>query len=511
MGYRRRGKRSYFHDKRNEQSFEHAEQPNHIHFKLTDNIDEIHRILGNSADLQIKVFQIDPSNSVHACLVYLKGLSEQQSIDEFLSTVVLHNQRDISEHLDDLPFGQLKKCDEWNTVIQTVLSGDLILFVDGINKGLILETDKQEFRSVEESKAEPVVRGPKESFTETIEVNVAMIRRKIKDPNLQINSKQIGRSTNTDVVVIHLKGVANEKIVAEVHARLSQIDIDGILESGNIEELIEDDIYTPFPTIFNSEKPDVIAAGLLEGKVAIIVDGTPFVLLVPALFVQFFQSAEDYYQRWDIASLLRLLRVFSFFISLLGPAFYIALTTFHHEMLPTNLLISLAAQREGIPFPAIFEAILMEVTLEILREAGIRLPVAVGQTISIVGALVIGQAAVEAGFVSPAMVIVVSITAISNFIIPSYNLAISIRILRFLFMLAAATFGLYGIALALFALSLHLCSLRSFGVPYMSPLAPYNSQDQKDSLIRLPQSHLFTRPKMIQQKDNVRQNPKSSK
>ncbi|MCF6137461.1 spore germination protein [Pseudalkalibacillus berkeleyi] len=506
MSYRKKVKRNNI--SRQSGNNEHAP---FIHEKLADNIDEIHHILGNSSDLQIKVFQIDPSNSVHASLVYLKGLSEEQSIDDFIATIALRNQTNIKEHLDQLPIGDLEKSSDWGSVIQSILSGDLVLLIDGIDNGFILETDKQNFRSVEESKAEPVVRGPKESFTETLEVNVAMIRRKLKDPNLQIKSTKIGRSTNTDVAVLHLKGIANEKIVQEVNDRLDQIDIDGIFESGNIEELIEDKTFTPFPTMFNSEKPDVIAAGLLEGKIAIIIDGTPFVLLVPALFIQFFQSAEDYYQRWDISSLLRLLRVFSFFISLLGPAFYIALTTFHHEMLPTNLLISLAAQREGIPFPAIFEAILMEVTLEILREAGIRLPVAVGQTISIVGALVIGQAAVEAGFVSPAMVIVVSITAISNFIIPSYNLAISIRILRFLFMLSAATFGLYGIALGLFALSLHLCSLRSFGVPYMSPLAPYNNQDQKDSLIRMPQNYLFTRPKLIQQNNTVRQNAKSSK
>ena len=229
-----------------------------------------------------------------------------------------------------------------------------------------------------------------------------------------------------------IKGIVNDKVVEEVRKRLDRIDIDGILESGYIEELIQDETYTPFPTVYNTERPDVIAAGLLEGRIAILVDGTPFVLLVPALFTQYFQSAEDYYQRSDFG-LLRMLRYLALFIALLGPSLYIAITTFHQEMLPTALLISLAAQREGVPFPAFIEALMMEVTFEILREAGVRMPRAVGQAVSIVGALVIGQAAVEAGIVSAAMVIVVSITAIANFSFPSFNMAISIRILRFVF------------------------------------------------------------------------------
>ncbi|WP_349407456.1 spore germination protein [Pseudalkalibacillus sp. SCS-8] len=478
---------------------------------ISDNIETATSILGDSSDVQIKTFKLRADQHLTASLIFIKGLVEQSSIDTFTASLTVGSLAEKSLMIETLPISELDRIDDWHKIIEAILCGNVVLFIDDEDHAYLLEANNDNFRSVQESTTEPVVRGPKEAFTETIQMNTAMVRRKIKDPNLRIQTKHIGRSTRTEVAIVHIHGIANEKIIQEVEERLDKIDIDGILESGNIEELIEDETYSPFPTTFNSEKPDVIAASLLEGKVAIFVDGTPFVLIVPALFVQFFQSAEDYYQRWDIATLLRLLRFFSFFISLLGPAFYIALTTFHHEMLPTNLLISLAAQREGIPFPAIFEAILMEVTLEILREAGIRLPVAIGQTISIVGALVIGQAAVEAGFVSPAMVIVVAITAISNFIIPSYNLAISIRILRFFFMLFAATFGLYGIALGLFALSLHLCSLRSFGIPYMSPLAPYNSQDQKDTLLRLPYQFLFTRPKLISQNNNVRQKSKSSK
>ncbi|MCA1062791.1 spore germination protein [Rossellomorea sp. AcN35-11] len=474
--------------------------------ELIVNIENIQEVFGHTSDLQISHFVLETQAG---SLMYLDGMVDHSVIEDFkLSLVDLHLYEDISN--SSLP-GDTGEVECFDQVIKSILCGDTAILIDGVSKGFVLKTSSQKVRDVSESTAEQVVRGPKESFTETLKTNIALIRRKIKDPNLRRIERHVGRSTQTDISIMYINGVADDKIVDEVLQRIDRIDIDGILEGNYIEELIEDQTYSPFPTIYNSERPDVIAAGLLEGRIAILVDGTPFALLVPAIFVQFFHSAEDFYQRWDIASLIRILRVFSLFVSLLGPSLYIALSSFHQEMLPTNLLISLAAQRQGVPFPALIEAILMEITLEILREAGIRLPKTIGQTVSIVGALVIGQAAVEAGFVSPAMVIVVSITAISNFIIPSYNIAISIRILRFLFMVLAATLGLYGIALGLFVLAIHLSSLRSFGVPFMSPVAPYIKQDQKDTLLRLPQKHLLTRPRLISQKNIVRQDKQSNK
>lgn len=249
--------------------------------------------------------------------------------------------------------------------------------------------------------------------------------------------------------------------------------------------------------MFNSERPDVVAAGLLEGRVAILVDGTPFALLAPALFVQFFQSSEDYYQRSDFSTLIRLLRFLAFVLATPTPSFYIAITTFHQEMLPTTLLYNLASQREGVPFPAFIEALLMEVTFEILREASVRMPKTIGQSISIVGTLVVGQAAVDAGLVSAAMVIVVSITAIANFVLPAFNMGIAARIIRFGLMILAASFGLYGMFIGIIGLVLHLCSLRSFGVPYMAPLAPYQAEDQKDTLFRVPLPRMRDRPRSL--------------
>ena len=309
---------------------------------------------------------------------------------------------------------------------------------------------------------------------------------------------------------MYIQGIANEKVVEEVRKRLTRIEIDSILEGGYIEELIQDETYTIFPTVFHTERPDVIAAGLLEGRIAIFVDGTPFVLLVPVIFSQFFSAAEDYYQRSDIATLLRLLRYLAFFIALLAPSLYIAVTTFHQEVLPPGLLFSLMAQREGVPFPAFIEALLTELIFELLREAGIRMPRAVGQAVSIVGALVIGQAAVGAGIISASMVIVVSITAISSFIIPAYNLAISVRILRFGMMGLAASFGFLGVIVGIIAVMQHLCQLRSFGVPYMAPFGPIVMADQKDAILRAPWWGMFSRPRFVSQRNVSREDNSSN-
>jgi spore germination protein KA len=410
-----------------------------------------------------------------------------------------------------LPVAGISDITDFQKLFLQLLSGDSILFIDGCSKALSISLRHWADRGVQEPSSQTVVRGPKDGFTETLRKNTALIRRRIKDPNLWIETQQIGTKTQTDVAIMYLKGVANDKTVAEVHSRLDRINIDAILESGYIEELIQDESYSPFPTVYNTERPDAVAGAILEGRIAILVDGTPFVLVVPALFVHFLQASEDYYQRADIATLVRLLRYLSFFLALLTPSLFIAVTTFHQEMLPTQLLISLASQREGVPFPALVEAVMMELTFEILREAGVRLPRAVGSSISIVGALVIGQAAVEAGIISASMVIIVSLTAISSFVSPNFNMSISVRILRFLFMLLGASFGLFGIILGLIVMVLHLNSLRSFGVPYLAPFAPFILKDQKDSIIRLPHWSLFSRPRLINQKDIKREDTPAPK
>nr|WP_311632615.1 spore germination protein [Peribacillus simplex] len=492
---------------------------------LQFNLDHIKKTLGNSSDIVTRDFQAGKNGQIKLGIVYTDGLTDSTSIqDLILDTLMVEirnsdldvavlNPSDCFEMIKShtLPIGGIEEITDFQKLFNHVLSGDTMLLMDGSPKGIALGSRDWVDRGVQEPSSQTVVRGPKDGFTETLRTNTALIRRRIKDPNLWLETKQIGERTQTDVAIMYLKGVANDKTVSELQSRLNRINIDAILESGYIEELIQDEVYTPFPTVYNTERPDAVAAAILEGRIAILVDGTPFVLIVPALMVHFFQSSEDYYQRADIATLIRVLRYLSFFLALLTPSLYVAVSTFHQEMLPTPLLISLASQREGVPFPAFVEAMIMEVVFEILREAGVRMPRAIGSSISIVGALVIGQAAVEAGFVSATMVIIVSLTAICSFVFPANSMAMAFRMLRFLFMILAATFGLYGIILGLIVMVLHLNSLRSFGLPYLAPNAPFILQDQKDNIIRLPHWSLLKRPRLISKNDTDRGDVSSPK
>jgi len=472
---------------------------------LHANVERIQTRLGGSSDIIIRPLELNfPQEQCSLVLVYIDGLVENAAIHEFIIQPLLTVQ-DSDNAAEDyvgiknvlqqiISIGELTSAANETDLFEGILQGHTAILIDGVSEALIATTCGWERRSIDEPQTQTVIRGPKESFTENIRTNTTLLRRKIKSPDLRFESLSIGRYTQTKIIITYLEGVANTTVLEEVKRRLHSIDTDSILESSYIEEFIEDKIYTPFPTIMNTERPDAAAAGILEGQIIILIDGTPFVLLTPVTFFKFLQSSEDYYQRYDIASFVRLIRYMSFIISMLLPSLYIAITTFHHEMLPTTLLIGLAAQREGVPFPALVEAFLMEITFEVLREAGVRMPRVVGPAISIVGALVLGQAAVQAGLVSAAMVIVVSFTAISNFVVPAINLAVAARLIRFFLMVLAGTLGLFGILVGCMTILIHMASIKSFGVPYLAPLAPFIKQNVKDIFIRLPWWRLNTRP-----------------
>ena len=479
-----------------------------IQREYQDNLARMKRELGNSTDLVVREIKIGQNQGA---LVFIDGLVDAKTISEFVVETMMdknipNENFDIFQYAlnKTIALGSVKTITNWNELYDLLLSGCTIIFLNGYNKAICGETKGFEKRSIDEPSQQLSIRGPKDSFTETLRVNTALIRRRIKSPNLWIDSMKIGRVAQTDVAIMYIKGIADDKIVQEVKTRLNRIDIDAVIDSGYIEQLIEDETFTSFPTTYHTERPDVVSSQLLEGRIAIVSDGSPYVLTVPAIFVQFFQAPDDYYSRFDLSTSIRFLRIIAFFISLIGPSLYIAATTYHQEMIPTTLVIAIAAQRENVPFPAFFEALIMEVTFEILREAGLRLPRAVGQAVSIVGALVIGQAAVQASIVSPVMVIVVAITAIANFSTPVFAMAISARLLRFALMLLAAFIGLFGIMIGLMLMAIHLCSLRSFGVPYMSPLAPYNREDQQDVFIRYPLWAFKNRPKYISEGNRIR-------
>ncbi|MED0701955.1 MULTISPECIES: spore germination protein [Aeribacillus] len=505
-------------DKEKQDSSKQPQSNETLKRSLHENLKKIREAFGNSSDIVTREIRIGRQGEIRVGIIYTDGLINSEANHNFVMESLMFELRRNEVDLKDLAgltllnyikemvltVGSIEDVHDFNVITNAVLSGKVVLLFDGYEQGFAVEMKGGKERGVQETTTETTIRGPREGFTENLRVNTSLIRRKIKDHRLWIESKKVGKVTKTEVSIMYIKGIVREEVVQEVRSRIEQIDIDGILESGYIEELIQDDSYTPFPTIYNTERPDIVAGHLLEGRVAILVDGTPFVLTVPSIFVQFLQSPEDYYQRADISSLIRFLRFFGFFTALLAPSLYVAITTFHQEMLPTQLLISLAAQREGVPFPAFIEAFLMEIMLEILREAGLRMPRAIGQAVSIVGTLVVGTAAVDAGIVSAAMVIVVAFTAISSFMVSSYDLAITVRMLRFVFMGLAASFGLFGIILGLVALVLHLSSLRSFGVPYLSPMAPFTLADQKDVFIRLPRRLLIFRPRVFSSQQNTK-------
>lgn len=476
------------------------------------NAQEVKNLLSKSSDIVFRDFKIKGKEEIPCLLAYVDGLTDKNLIDHFLLKVLMVDLADSPEIanmtvqnavqtvFDKLaPASEFKKIKLLGEALDGVLGGDAVLFFGNVQEALVIGVRNWPNRGVMEPETESVVRGPREGFTETLRTNTTLIRRKIKHPSFHIISMKIGHLTRTDVAIAYIENVASGDIVSEVIKRLGKIEIDGVLESGYLEEMIEDIPYSPFPQISYTERPDVFCAQLLEGKVGIIVDGTPIALTVPAVLTQFLQVSEDYYERAMIVILIRFIRYMGVAIALFAPSIYIAVTTFHQEILPTPLALSIAAGREGVPFPALLEAMLMTLALEILQEAGLRLPKPIGQTIGIVGALVIGDAAVKASLVSPIMVIIIGLTAISSYSIPSYDLGIAVRLIRFPLMILAGTLGFLGLGFGAYALLIHLLSMRSFGVPYLSPIAPMRIRALlQDTFVRAPWWGLRRRPSLLE-------------
>lgn len=464
---------------------------------LYDDIKQLKGIFDRSSDIVFYEFQL--SGIQKGVLICLDGMIDSDIIDSDVMKPLLNvgkiiflsadiPLRDMETFLQEqvIHVSQVSIGKTIQEAINHILDGDTVLLLDGVKQALFISTKGWDTRSIEEPSTEAVIRGPREGFTENLRTNTSLLRRRLKTSQLKMEAMKVGRLSNTNIVITYLDEVVESSLVAEVRERLNRIDIDAILESGYIEELIEDNPFSVFPQVNNTERPDKVAAYLLEGKIGILIDNTPFALLIPVTFYEMLQSSEDYYQHFMVSTVIRWLRFCMLGIALLLPSLYIAITTYHPEMLPTTLLLSVASGRETVPFPAFVEALIMEISFEGLREAGVRLPRTVGQAVSIVGALVIGQAAVQAGIVSAAMVIVVSITGISSFIFPVFSQGIAIRLLRFPMMICAATLGLYGILVACLILLIHMARLRSFGVPYLSPVAPLNLPSLKDIYVRVP-------------------------
>lgn len=371
-----------------------------------------------------------------------------------------------------LPQNTVKKFTKFSEIIKLVNSGDCALFVDTLNIAFVIDVKGFESRTITTPKNEIVVRGSQEAFVEKLRTNTSILRRLINSPELIIESSSVGTVSKTDVAICYMKNIANSSLVAEVKYRLNNIDVDYVVSSGNVEQLIQDNSKIALPQMISTERPDKAVNHLLEGRVIVLVNGSPYSLIAPGVFIDFLSSPEDLNLKHQYSNLLKFLRIVATFITLFLPGIYVAIMNFHTELVPTALLFTIASSRNSVPFPVIFELLLMEISFELIREAGLRIPTPIGPTIGIIGALVLGDAAVSANLVSPVLIVLVALTGICSFAIPDFSLNFTFRIYKFFYIFLGYVAGLLGIAVGLFVQVVLLCNLRSFGASYFAPYAP---------------------------------------
>lgn len=481
---------------------------------LETNIAVLKQLMGNSPDLIFRRLRLGHERRLPVAVVFIDNMVETAEVSESILKPLL--QADfpftrtnvislLREHV--LETGQLASATTYQEVATQVLSGHAVVIVDGSRTALACDVSMPKSRAITEPDSETVARGPREGFNESLQEGVGLLRRRLRTSNLRFEAFVIGKESRTSVLLAYLESVIAPALLDEARSRLGRIGdrIDGLTSSQSLVELIEDHPYGLFPTTFATERPDRVAAALMQGRFAIMVDGDPFTIVAPITFGEFLGSTADHSEIPLTATFLRWLRTLALFQSLFLPSLYVALVSFHQEMLPTTLLLSISAGREGVPLPAVGEALLMEGAFEVLREAGLRLPRPIGNAISIVGVLVLGQASVEANIVSPLMIIIVGATAIASFTIPNYPAANIVRILRFPILLMAGIFGAAGIVFCFILLTLHVVSLRSFGAPYLFPVAPFSFIDALRAFFRYPRWKADKRWEAVHPKSSRRQ------
>ncbi|WHH57826.1 spore germination protein [Petroclostridium sp. X23] len=469
-------------------------------------------ILSGSEDISFRDIKI---NNIRLSLIYVNGLVDHAVTSDYILKPLnqeeafksVKNEREVLALIEE---GKIYYSSQYirsdiNIVISDILSGSTVLVLDKEKKAIIFDAKSFEKRSISEPTTENVIKGAKDSFVETLQINTATIRRRIRTQNLVIEKTIVGKQTLTNIAIIYMKGVTNRHILDEVKKRLSNINIDGVISTGFIEEYIIDNNNSPFPQVISTERPDKFCAGIISGMVGIIIDGIPVSYQVPGVLNQFLQAPEDYSQNYIISTLVRVLRYSLMLVTLFLPGFYVSIVTFHQEMIPTSLALSIAAAKEGVPFPSFIEVILMLIAFEILIEAGLRLPKTIGQAVSIVGALVVGEAAVNAKFISPAVVLIIAVTAISNYTMPNQDFSNALRIWRLVLVVLSSIIGLFGLSIGSLVLLYHLSKIESYGVPYLSPFVADENRQMQDSLFRLKLRTHIKRPIQLKTINKKRQ------
>ncbi|MDL2274017.1 spore germination protein [Oscillospiraceae bacterium OttesenSCG-928-G22] len=475
-----------------------------LHTALEDNIALMDALFEN-VDVYVKRrFENERNPAVKFCAFFCDGVVASPVINDhiikpLLLADALTDGKGLIDRVADrfVMANDVKKSDKVRDLVESVTYGDTILFIDGCKEALILNSKLFSTRGITEPEGEKVLNGPREGFTEGIMQNLSMIRRRARTNDLKMRFHKLGKRTATQICVCYFDGLVNHRILKEFYRRLDGIDIDGILDSNYIVEYVSDASLFGFATAGYTERPDVVVGKLLEGRIALLVDGTPSVLTFPYLFVENFQSSEDYYLHPVYTSFSRLLRMVGFFFSIVTPAIYISLVAFHHDILPPSLMMNIMSEREVVPLPAALEAVIMLLAFDILRETGVRMPSHVGQALGIVGALVIGQAAVEAKLIASPIIIVVAFTGITGLLIP--RLSTVVITCRFFLLLLASSLGLLGVVAGLGVLLLHILNLNSFGVPEVTPLDMLQYQEVKDTFFRAPWPKMLTRTASISQ------------
>ena len=473
-----------------------------LSFNLRDNIALFKKLFADDDTFVIREVQNRNNPDIRCCLMSFTGMVDCKIINEnIIRPINTYPGKVIKGDLlkvlcsQVLQTNDITVSEDINELLESILYGDTLIFVQGYKSALMINTKGWKTRNIEEPDLEKVMIGPKEGFTESIMQNLSMVRRYILTSDLKFKFRTFGARTHTKVCICYIKGVAQDSILEELERRLDSIDLDGILDAEYIREFIGDAPLSIFNTIYRTERPDTVAGKLLEGRIALIVDGTPVALTLPCLFIESIQTNEDYYFQFQASSFNRILRIIALIITTCLPAFYLSLITFHQEMLPTPLLESIYAARQGVPFPSVIELLGLIIIFDIIREAGMRMPTSIGQAFSIVGALVLGQAAVDARFISAPIVIIVAFSGITSLMLP--KMLNTILFTRIALILISAMLGLYGFLFLLAAITVHAFSLHSFGVPYMSYIMTFDKENIKDTAIRMPWWYMNLRPKMI--------------
>ncbi len=423
-------------------------------------------------------------------LVYFGHLVDQDKLHrDTIQPMLQARSEDIQTLLEQ---SQYHLTTDSKDLIKGILSGKAAVFHE--NESYLVDVAGPPSRSVGQSETETVIVGPHDAFNEDAGVNLALLRKRIKSSHLKVVKLSVGEVTKTDVYLLYIKGLNHEPYVQEAVERIRKLETDSIFDTHMLIEYIDDSSTSIFPQFLTSERPDAAASKLVSGRIVGIVDGSPTVFSAPTSFFEFFSSSDDYYQRWILGTATRLLRYLAFAVTISFTALYVAVTTYHYEMIPESLLLTLAESRSRVPFPPVYEALVMEVMIELLREAGARLPTKIGQTIGIVGGIVIGQAAVQAGLTSNILIIAVASSAISSFVIPSYVMSASIRLIRFVLLILAGWWGLFGMFVGMSGIVIHLSGLTSLGSSYLTPLAPLKPRDWLDVFVRAPLTAIRQRP-----------------